>query len=89
MATTYILKCSDNRYYIGSCRNIAKRLSDHQKGRCRFTKVRLPVELLYSEDYLNNSDARRREYQIKSWKSRIAIEELVKLRTDRPRRLVV
>ena len=79
MATTYILKCIDNRYYIGSCVDFAKRFFDHHAGKCKFTRSRLPVELIYSEDYLTVSQARQREYQIKSYKSRMAIEKLIKL----------
>jgi len=79
MSTTYILKCRDNRYYIGSTNNIKQRLIEHQKGKCKFTKSRLPVTLIYTEEFNDYSLARKREYQIKSYKSRMVIERLIKL----------
>ena len=77
MATTYILRCFDNRYYIGSTKNIDSRLKDHSRGKCKFTKSRLPVFLIYREDFSTYSEARKRELEIKRLKSRKAIEKLI------------
>ncbi len=79
MATTYILICDDNRYYIGSTQDFSKRFHEHLAGRCKFTKSRLPVKPVLTEEYESISLARKREYQIKRFKSRSAIEKLVKL----------
>lgn len=78
MSHTYILKCIDNRYYVGSTTNINQRLKEHLCGKCKFTKSRLPVEIIYLEEFPSYSDARKREYQIKGYKSRSVIEKLVK-----------
>ena len=79
MSVTYILKCIDNRYYVGSTLDLNNRFKVHMAGKCRFTKSRLPVELIFFEKYKTYSEARKREYQIKNWKSRLAIEKLIKL----------
>ncbi len=73
----YILKLVDNSYYIGSTNDLKKRLNYHEKGRVRSTKGKLPFELIYTEEYDNRSEAQSREYQIKKWKSRKAIERLI------------
>ena len=77
MATTYILECIDDSYYVGSTTDIQNRLKEHHGGRCKYTKSRLPVKLAYSESYSTLSEAKTREYQIKKWKSRKAIVKLI------------
>ena len=79
MATTYILRCRDNRFYIGSAMNFEKRLQDHFRGKCKFTKSRLPVVPVHIEEYSNHKAARKREFEIKDRKSRKYIENLIKL----------
>ena len=74
----FILKSFVNdSYYVGSCNNINKRLNSHNKGLVKSTKRYIPWKLLYKEEYKTLSKARKRETQIKSWKSKIAIEKLV------------
>ena len=75
----YILKSQNNSsFYIGSCGNIEKRLKQHNNGEARSTKRFIPWDLIYSERYDTLSEARKREFQIKSWKKRSAIENLIK-----------
>lgn len=78
MASTYILKCVDGRYYVGSTTDINKRQQEHQERRCKFTKSRLPIVLIYKKDFKTLSEARKEEKKIKHWKSRKAIERLIK-----------
>lgn len=79
MFYVYILKSNINsHYYIGSCKNISKRLDLHNKGLVGSTKRYLPWELIYNETYDELINAKRRELQIKSWKKRLAIENLIK-----------
>jgi len=64
----YILKCFDDSYYVGSADNLENRVKKHNQGKaCDWTKNRLPVELVYSEEHLTLLDARHREQQIKKW----------------------
>jgi putative endonuclease len=66
MNYVYILKCSDESLYTGWTNNIEKRLKAHnsRKG-AKYTKARLPVELVYFEEYEDKIDAMKREYEIK------------------------
>lgn len=77
MYNLYILKLNNDSYYIGSTEDLNKRIDLHQKGRVKSTKCSLPVELVYNEECNTRSKAQRREYQIKKWKSRKAIERLI------------
>jgi len=75
----YILKSNkDGSYYTGCTDNITRRLSEHNMGKVKSTKVYKPWLLQYTEKYNTLSEARCREKQIKNWKSRAAIERLLK-----------
>ncbi|MCL5969958.1 MAG: GIY-YIG nuclease family protein [Patescibacteria group bacterium] len=74
----YILQSQkDNSYYIGSTTNIDNRIEKHNKGYSRYTKNKGPFNLVYKEGYNTLSEARKREYYLKSLKSRKAIEKLI------------
>lgn len=71
MPYMYMLECGDGSFYTGSTRNIEKRLRDHQRGKgARYTRSRLPVRLIYCEEYERVEDAYRREKQVQSWTRR-------------------
>jgi putative endonuclease len=80
MANLYILfSQSLDKYYVGSTsmdvnQRLRRHLSDH-KG---FTAKAKDWVIVYSEDFDDLSTARKREMQIKKWKSRTLIEKLVK-----------
>jgi predicted GIY-YIG superfamily endonuclease len=77
MAWMYILKCADDSYYVGSTKNLDLRLVQHQSGKgSRYTSGRLPVELVYGEEYDRVSDAYYREKQVQNW-SRAKCEALI------------
>jgi putative endonuclease len=64
----YILLCKDNSLYTGITTNLKKRVYRHNQGvACRFTSIRKPVKLVYSEKFPNKSEARKREIQLKGW----------------------
>ena len=68
MCYTYILRCSNGQYYVGSTYDLDKRLTEHQCGEgALFTKKHLPVELVYYEQFQNIVEAYQREHQIKGW----------------------
>lgn len=74
----YILQSEkDGRYYIGSTDDLGKRLARHNSGYSRYTKNRGPFKLVYKEEFASRSNAKKREYYIKSLKSRPAIEKLI------------
>jgi len=64
----YILRCADQSYYVGSTRNLAKRIAAHNDGLgARYTARRRPVQLVYAESLPTLADAVRRERQLKRW----------------------
>lgn len=66
MNYTYILKCSDNTLYTGWTNDLEKRLKAHNAGKgAKYTKTRLPVEIVYYESFEDKIDAMKREYAIK------------------------
>jgi putative endonuclease len=68
MAWMYVLNCADNSYYVGSTKNLELRISQHNSGKgSRYTSGRLPVELVYGEEYDRISDAYSREKQVQNW----------------------
>ena len=67
----YILECSDNSFYTGSTTELEIRLSEHQDGiGANYTKNRLPVELVYFEEYDRIDEAFYREKQVQGWSRR-------------------
>lgn len=65
----YILKCADDSLYTGWTNNLEKRVKAHLNGKgAKYTKSRLPVELVYFEEYEDKVDAMKREYAIKQLK---------------------
>ena len=65
-AFVYILKCADGTFYIGTARDIAKRVAIHnaRKG-AKYTRARLPVRVVFQEGPMSLTKALRREYQLK------------------------
>jgi putative endonuclease len=78
-AYVYLLRCSDGSYYVGSVRlGLEHRLSEHSSGTYGgYTSKRLPVELVWSEHFLDITDAIAVERQIKGW-SRSKKEALIR-----------
>jgi putative endonuclease len=62
----YVVRCADESLYTGIARDVMARVRCHNEGRgARYTRARLPVELVYSEPVPDRSTAQRREYQIR------------------------
>ncbi len=75
---TYILICRDKSYYVGITNDLERRLALHNFGKgSKYLLSKLPVALVYSEEYPDKSTARTREIQLKKW-SRIKKETLIK-----------
>ena len=65
-AFIYILRCADNSLYCGWSNDVFKRLKIHNTGKgAKYTRARLPVDLVYFEVYENKIYAMKREYEIK------------------------
>lgn len=66
MNYVYILKCSDNTLYTGWTNNLDKRIKTHLEGKgAKYTRARLPVEIVYFEEFDDKIKAMKREYEIK------------------------
>ena len=64
----YMLKCSNNSYYIGHTRDLESRFGEHnnmQGG--RYTASRVPVEMVFAQEFASQNDAFAIERQIKGW----------------------
>ena len=78
----YILECADGSYYTGSTRDLDKRLAEHQAGTgAKYTKARLPVKLVYYEEFDRIDEAFYREKQVQGW-DRKKKEALIKREYD-------
>lgn len=65
----YILKCSDDSYYVGHTDDIDRRIAEHKSGlypSCH-TATRLPVEVVFIQDFPERSDALDLERTLKKW----------------------
>jgi len=69
MSWMYILECSDGSYYVGSTKDLERRISEHQEGLgAKYTSRRRPVKLVYAEEYDRIDDAFYREKQVQGWR---------------------
>ncbi len=68
MWTVYIVRCADDTLYTGIARDVESRLAQHNSGKAaKYTRSRLPVELVYREDAADRSAALKREHTIKKF----------------------
>lgn len=64
----YILECADGSYYTGSTNNIELRFAQHCAGEgANHTKTRLPVKLVYLQEFQRIDEAFYREKQVQGW----------------------
>jgi predicted GIY-YIG superfamily endonuclease len=67
MPFVYILRCGDGSLYTGVAKDVERRLAQHRAGRAsRYTRARLPVALVWSQEVESWSAALREELRIKS-----------------------
>jgi putative endonuclease len=74
----YIIYSSTaDRYYVGSCEDVIARLKKHNTNHSGFTGKKGDWEIKHAEGFSQKSEALQREKQIKGWKSRKMIENLL------------
>ncbi len=79
MYKIYVLKSlKDNNLYIGCTSNLDKRLKYHNQGKVFSTKGRLPIKLIYSENYDNKYEAYKAERLYKSAKGKKILKSKIK-----------
>ncbi len=73
----YILLCEDNSLYTGYTNNVSHRFSDHKNGKGgHYTRSHKPIKIIYSEQLPTQSQALKRELEIKSWSRKKKINTL-------------
>jgi predicted GIY-YIG superfamily endonuclease len=64
----YMLFCSDDSVYVGHTEDVEVRLIAHQTRRfAGYTARRLPVRLIFAEEFTTRDDAFAAERMIKGW----------------------
>ena len=75
MNYVYILRCNDDSLYTGWANNLEKRIKAHSDGKgAKYTRARVPVELVYFEVFEDKIEAMKREYAIKQLKRKEKLE---------------
>lgn len=63
---TYIVQCNDGSLYTGWTNDLDRRIQAHNSGNgAKYTRSRLPVKLVYSEEHPTKEEAMSREFHIK------------------------
>ena len=63
-----VLRCADGTFYVGQTASLRTRLTEHQSGAgASHVANRLPVEMVYAEEYRDARAALKRERQLKRW----------------------
>mgnify|MGYP003395332200 CR=1 FL=1 len=72
MYHVYVVQCADGTLYTGCTNNLKRRINQHNfsKKGAHYTKLRRPVILKYSEKFDTLVAARKREFEIKSWRKK-------------------
>jgi len=78
MYYVYVMQSEKNgSFYTGYTKGIHERLKYHNSGKVKATRYSMPFKVVYREAYESATEARRREYYIKSQKSRKFTQALV------------
>ena len=78
--TYVIISLEDRTTYIGYTDDLVKRIKEHNLGKTKSIKHKLPVKLVYYEAYLDKTKARIREIELKknSFKKKELFERIFK-----------
>ena len=65
----YMLRCKGGSLYTGVTTDLDRRVAEHRSGKgVKYTRAHLPVELVWSESVSSESDAKKREAEIKKFR---------------------
>ena len=79
MFKVYVLiSKSHGTRYIGYTEHLNKRVAEHNKGKCKYTKTRIPWDLIYFEEYESRAEAMNREKFLKSGQGRKFLDDKLK-----------
>jgi len=69
--SVYMLRCGDGSLYTGIAIDVEKRLNAHRSGKgAKYTRGRLPLEVVWRENDLYEGEAKRREIEVKKMSRR-------------------
>ena len=77
MVYVYILQNEENSFYIGTTNKLQRRIHEHNSDQSTYTKHRGPWKLVYKESFPTRAEAMKKEYLIKSQKSKKFIFSLI------------
>ena len=74
----YLIQCKDNTYYCGLTNDLDKRIEAHNSGQgSKYTRSRLPVQLIASSSMMSKSEAHRLEYLVKKQPRSLKVQFLM------------
>ncbi|MDD4026616.1 MAG: GIY-YIG nuclease family protein [Candidatus Shapirobacteria bacterium] len=67
MYFVYIIQCNDQTLYTGITTDLDRRIKEHNNSKlgAKYTKIRRPVKLVYSKEFIDRSEASKEESKIK------------------------
>jgi putative endonuclease len=76
----YILQCNDQTLYTGITTDLDRRIKEHNSSKlgAKYTKIRRPVKLVYSQQFINRSEASKEESRIKKLSRQQKIDLFIK-----------
>lgn len=74
--TYFLLSLKDKKTYTGSTNNIQRRLREHNLGKVKATKNRIPLKLIYFEKFNTKKEARLREKYYKTCAGRKKMKKI-------------
>jgi putative endonuclease len=79
----YIVRCSDQSLYTGITTDLTRRLDEHNHkiNGAKYTRLRRPVSLVWSQTCTDRSDASKKEYSIKKLR-KSKKEQMIVLQKD-------
>jgi len=78
MYYVYVIQSlSHGTRYVGSAKNITKRIQEHNNGLCRYTSGRKPWKLVFTKEHTTRSEAMRREKFLKTGQGRKWLDEIL------------
>ena len=82
-AYMYVLECADGSLYTGYTTDVKKRLQTHNAGKgAKYTRARLPVTLLYQEEFPNKPAAMSSEALFKKKKRQAKLDYIKKRKQE-------
>jgi len=68
MFWAYMLHCRGGAFYVGHTDDLERRFAQHESGAIKgFTSDRLPVKLVWSQEFGTRFEAKEAERRLKGW----------------------